>query len=254
MVLTNAEEIIKGIKTEGSRGCSDWDLVEVEISRNMGLAKSRIRTLNFGRANFRLFKELLDEISWEAVLREKGAEESCLLSRSISFLFFQEYFFSFLKELSISQNKKVGRGGRKPTGLGKDLQVRLREKKRLYQLWKQGRVTWGGNRDAVQICREEIREVKAWTELNLVGDVKNNKKRFYKYIAQKRQAQESVLPLVNEKGELAMTDMEKAEVLNEFFALVFTGSQDSCISHEAHIPGLLGGKWESKSPPVVRAE
>ena len=88
MVLTNAEEIIKGIKTEGSLGCSDWDLVEVEISRNMGLAKSRIRTLNFGRANFRLFKELLDEISWEAVLREKGAEKSCPLFRSISFLFF----------------------------------------------------------------------------------------------------------------------------------------------------------------------
>ena len=148
----------------------------------------------------------------------------------------------------------MGRGGRKPTGLGKDLQVRLKEKKRLYQLWKQGRVTWGGNRDAVQICREEIREVKAWTELNLVGDVKNNKKRFSKYIVQKRQAQESVPALVKEKGELAMTDMEKAEVLNEFFALVFTGSQDSCISHEAHIPGLLGGKWESKSPPVVRAE
>ena len=31
--------------------------------------------MNLGRANFRLFKELLDEISWEAVLREKGAEK-----------------------------------------------------------------------------------------------------------------------------------------------------------------------------------
>ena len=91
-------------------------------------------------------------------------------------------------------------------------------------------------------------------ELNLVWDVKNNGKGFYRHSVQKRQAKESILPFVNEKGELAMTDMEKAEVLNEFFALVFTGSQDSCISHEAHIPGLLGGKWESKSPPVVRAE
>jgi len=45
------------------------------------------------------------------------------------------------------------------------------------------------------------------------------------YIAQKRQAQESVLPLVNEKGELAMTDMEKAEVLNEIFALVFVATR-----------------------------
>ena len=52
-----------------------------------------------------------------------------------------------------------------------------------------------------------------------------------------RQALESILPLINEKGELATTGMEKAEVVNEFFALIFTGSQDSCL---ACIPGLLG--------------
>jgi len=41
-----------------------------------------------------------------------------------------------------------------------------------------------------------------------------------------------------------------------FFASVFTGSQDSHISHipEARIPELLGGNWESKLYPTVRAE
>ena len=34
-----------------------------------------------------------------------------------------------------------------------------------------------------------------------------------------RQTKESIPPLVNEKGELATTDTEKAEVLNEFFCL-----------------------------------
>ena len=93
-------------------------------------------------------------------------------------------------------------------------------------------------------------------ELNLVWDVKNNGKGFYRHSVQKRQAKESILPFVNEKGELAMTDMEKAEVLNEFFVLVCTGSQDSCISHvpEAHIPGHLGGNWGHKSTPAVKAE
>ena len=62
-------------------------------------------------------------------------------------------------------------------------------------------------------------------------DVKNNRKTFYRYIRQKRQAKASVPPLVNVKGELASTDEDKAEVLNEFFASVFTGSQDSSISH-----------------------
>ena len=118
VVLPSAEEIIKGIKSEDSIGCSSRARVEVGISRNMGLAKSGVRTLNLERANFRLFKELLDEISWEALLRDKGVEES--------WLFFRDAFLR-AQELSISPNKKVGRGGRKLTGLGKDLQVRLRE-------------------------------------------------------------------------------------------------------------------------------
>ena len=49
------------------------------ISKNMDPANCWVRTLTFGRANFRLFKELLDEISWKAVLGDKGVEESWLL-------------------------------------------------------------------------------------------------------------------------------------------------------------------------------
>ena len=63
LVLTNAKEIVKAIKTGSSLGCSDHALVELMTSRNMGLAKSGGRTLNFRRTSLRLFKELLDKIS-----------------------------------------------------------------------------------------------------------------------------------------------------------------------------------------------
>ena len=88
-----------------------------------------------------------------------------------------------------------------------------------------------------------IRKAKVQAELNLARDVKNNMKTFYRYIGPKRQAKMSVPPLVSVKGELASTDKEKAEVLNEFLALVFTGSQDSNISHipEPCIPNLQVG-------------
>ena len=92
-------------------------------------------------------------------------------------------------------------------------------------------------------------------ELNLARDVKNNKT-FYRYIGQKRQAKTGVPSLVNLKGELASTDKEKAEVLNEFFASVFTGGQDSSLSHvpEPCTPKPPGGDQGGKSPPAVRAE
>ena len=65
-----------------------------------------------------------------------------------------------------------------------------------------------------------------------------------------------VASLVNLKGELVSMDEEKAEVLNELFALVFTGGQDSSLSHvpEPCTPKPPGEDQEGKSPPTVRAE
>ena len=84
----------------------------------------------------------------------------------------------------------------------------------------------------------------------MVRDVKNNKKTFYGYTGQKRQAKTGAPSLVNLKGELASTDKEKAEVLNEFFALVFAGGQDSSLSHvpETRTPKPTGGDRGVNAP------
>ena len=75
---------------------------------------------------------LLAKIPWDAVLKDKGVEESWLLFKD-----------ALLKaqEVSIPLNKKVGRRDRKLAWLGKDLLGTLRVKKGAYKLWKQGRVT-----------------------------------------------------------------------------------------------------------------
>ena len=62
LVFTNVDELIKEVKTGGSLGCSDHALAEFVILRDMSLAKSKVRTLSFRRANLQLFKELVDQI------------------------------------------------------------------------------------------------------------------------------------------------------------------------------------------------
>ncbi len=60
------------------------------------------------------------------------------------------------------------------------------------------------------MCRDKIRKAKVQMELNLARDVENNKKGLY-CIGRRKQAKESVLPLINEDKDLASSDMEKAE-------------------------------------------
>jgi len=92
---------------------------------------------------------------------------------------------------------------------------------------------------------------KAQAEVNLARDVTNTERAFYRCLGRERQAKASAYPEANVKGELASPGGEKVEVRNEFFASVFSGSQDSCISHvpEPCTPQPLGGDWGSKSPP-----
>ena len=53
------------------------------------------------------------------------------------------------------------------------------------------------------MCKDRIRKAKAQMEMNLARDVKDNKKGFYRYIGRRRQAKESVLPLMKGNEELA---------------------------------------------------
>jgi len=59
LILTNKEGLVEDVKVGGSLGCSDHEMVEFRILRGGSRAISRIKTLDFRRANFGLFKDLL---------------------------------------------------------------------------------------------------------------------------------------------------------------------------------------------------
>jgi len=92
----------------------------------------------------------------------------------------------------------------------------------LHEMWKAGQLTWEEYRNAVRACRDAMSKAKTHLELNLTRDVKINKKSFFKYISSKWKTRDNMGPLLNEVGVLVMEDAEKAELLNAFFASVFS--------------------------------
>ncbi|GAB0185675.1 mitochondrial enolase superfamily member 1 [Grus japonensis] len=130
--------------------------------------------------------------------------------------------------------------------MNKELLGKVKQKKETYRMWKQEQVAWEEYRETVQAARDQVRKAKALIEISLARDVKDNKKSFYRYVSDKRRTREDVGPLRNETGDLVTQDVEKAEVLNDFFASVFTGK---CLSHTAQV--AEGRDWENAEPPTV---
>jgi len=78
--------------------------------------------------------------------------------------------------------------------MSKELLEELRQTRKIYRTWKEGKATWEEYRNIVRACRE----AKVHLELNMARDVKDNKKGFFKYFSIKQNTRENVGPLLNE--------------------------------------------------------
>ena len=107
--------------------------------------------------------------------------------------------------------------------------------KNVYGMWKEGQATWEENRNVVRACRDARRKAKVHLELNLARDVKDNKKGFFNYISSKRKPKDNVGPLLNEVGVLVTENAEKSELLNAFFASVFSAKASPEESHALEV-------------------
>ena len=76
MMATNTSELISDVKIGGSLGCSGNAWMELTVLRDMGKVRSTVRTVNFRKANFQLFKKLVNRTPWETTLRDRVAEQS----------------------------------------------------------------------------------------------------------------------------------------------------------------------------------
>ncbi|GAB0204934.1 mitochondrial enolase superfamily member 1 [Grus japonensis] len=239
LVLTSEEGLVGDVKLKGSLGCSDHEMVEFKILRAVRRMHSNLTTLDFRRADFGLFRDLLGRIPWDKALEGRGAQDSWLI--------FKGHLLQ-AQERCIPTKRKSSKSTKRPPWMNRELLGKVKQKKEAYRGWKQGQVAWEEYRETVRAARDQARKAKALIEINLARDVKDKKKSFYRYVSDKRRTRENVGPLRNETGDLVTQDMEKAEVLNDFFASVFTGK---CLSHSAQVTESKGRDWENAELPTV---
>ncbi|CAM4582215.1 unnamed protein product [Caretta caretta] len=181
----------------------------------------------------------MGRIPWGTNMKGKGVQES--------WLYFKESLLR-LQGQTIPMSRKNSKYGRRPAWLNSEILADLKHKKEAHKKWKVGHMTREEYKNSAQACRNEIRRAKLHLELQLARDVKSNKKGFFRYVGNKKKAKESVGPLMNEGGNLVTEDVEKANVLNAFFASVFTNK----VSSQTAVLGIT--TWGIDGQPSVEKE
>lgn len=78
LVLTNKEGLVGNVKIKGSLGCDDHEKVEFNITMVARRARSKLTTLDFEKAFFVLFMDLL--APWDKALKGRWALEIWIIS------------------------------------------------------------------------------------------------------------------------------------------------------------------------------
>ena len=71
-------------------------------------------------------------------------------------------------------------------------------------------------------CKKEIKKAKKRHERKIGEECKNNPKMFWKYVQEQNKTKQGISALKDEDGNLKTTDKEKADILNDYFASVYT--------------------------------
>jgi len=146
---TDKEGLVEDVKVGGSFGCNDHEMVQFRILCGGSRAITRIKTLDFGRANFGLFKDLLGGIPWVRALEGWGVQESWLLFK---------HHFLHAQDWCISLSKKCSKGGRRPAWMSKELLEKLKWKIKVYGMQKEGQASWKEYSKIVRVCKQSKEE------------------------------------------------------------------------------------------------
>lgn len=120
LIFTSKEELVGNLKVRSGLGCSDLEMVDFRILRGRVKANSRITILEFRRAYFGLFRDLLEMIPWDIVLERREIQETWIIFKNDLLQ---------AQQCSIVIFRQTSKGGRKPEWMNKDLLTKLDYKK-----------------------------------------------------------------------------------------------------------------------------
>jgi len=120
LLFTNREGLMGDVVVRGQLGLSNHEMREFSVRGEVKRRSSKTTIMDIQRADFGLFRTLVERVPWDKVLKGKGVQAG--------WTFFREEVLQ-AQEQAVPMCRKTSLQGRRPAWLNRELLMGLRKKK-----------------------------------------------------------------------------------------------------------------------------
>ena len=223
VVFSTSETLVGNVIVGPEFSTSDHRIVTFDIKMMEDeVNTSSEKVPDFRLADFGRLRSLLADLNWSEVLAVTDINKS-----------WEKFTESFNEAVGKCVPLRTRRANRntKPKWWNNRIQNNLSAKKRAFRKYLQTQEL-NDKQEYERLRRETkkmIRNSKKNLELHIANASKENPKEFYNYARKKRVLSSNIGPLIMENGQHTEDDSEMADILNEYFASVFTSEDNTAM-------------------------
>ena len=212
LVLSTDDSLVHSVTDCGKLGSSDHSMLWIEVAADLTSSVSMEQVPDWKKADMNKLKEELAGVNWMEEMDGLDANQC-----------WEVFKLKMEKAQDAAIPKKMRRVGSRPVWMTKNVMRVIRKKRRLWKNYKESKdyEEYMAYKTVEKKVKDSVRNAKKRFEKNLAKDVKKNPKAFYSYLKSKTSNRQSVGPLKKD-GKVVSDDEEQADILNQFFASVFT--------------------------------
>jgi ribonuclease P/MRP protein subunit RPP40 len=221
LIISSSEELVNEVGCEGKLGTSDHEIISFCIRNETNKREEPKTYRDFSRANVGEMRGTMQR-NWHEIMAEMSVNQM-----------WEEITNTVNRAIEDHVPLRKRKNHVAPKWFNNDIRKCIEQKKRAWNQWKKlGRV---GDRDEYKKLEKEtkkkVKNSKKNYEKKVAKMAKSDPKVYYSYINSAKKMRSKIGPLKN-GNEVISEPAEQVKVLNEFFASVFTTSQNATPKKE----------------------
>ena len=220
IVLSTNDNQINNVDVGPEFSTSDHKSVFFTIECNTGVHNNSYEKVpDFRRTDFDKLRTILENTDWSEIYGIQDVEQAWNM--------FNDILGNAIIECVPMRDRRPANNS-KPKWWNIDIRNILLAKKRAYRRYKSTH-SQADKLEYTRIRRETKRLIKiskTLHELHIVSNYKVNPKEFFRYDREKKTLKSTIGPLLSAEGEIVTDERETADILNDYFASVFTVEED----------------------------